>query len=92
MGTEKLTNKPETKTSVEFSNAEIREFKPTFGDTKARHLEFAFPVPKDSNLKGLCLRVSKSTRRKYFVLRYWQTKSEGTKYQPIRAKTNEAPV
>ena len=74
MGTKKLTNKLETKSSVEFSNAKIEKFKPTFGDTKARHLEFAFPVERGTHLKGLCLRVSKATRLKYFVLRYWYGK------------------
>ena len=74
MGTEILTNILETKTSVEFSNAKIEKFKPTFGDTKARHLEFPFPVPKGSHLKGLALRVSKATKLKYFVLRYWHGK------------------
>ena len=42
MGTKILTNKLETKVGVEFSNAKIDKFKPTFGDTKARHLELAF--------------------------------------------------
>ena len=75
MGTKKLANKPDTKTSkdfhVEFSNSSIDKFIPTFGDTKARHLEFAFPMPKGSHLKGLVLRVSKATKLKCFVLRYW---------------------
>jgi len=38
---EKLTNKPETKSSkdfhVEFFNAKIEKFKPTFGTSKARY-------------------------------------------------------
>ena len=54
---EKLTNKLETKSSkdfhVEFSNAKIDKFKPTFGDTKARHLEFPFSVPKGSHLSNM---------------------------------------
>jgi len=74
MGTKILTNILETKTSVEFSNAKIEKFKPTFGDTKARYLEFAFPVPRGSHLKGLALRVSKATQLKYFVVRYWHEK------------------
>ena len=74
MGTKILTNKLETKVGVEFSNAKIDKFKPTFGDTKARHLEFPFLVERGTHLKGLCLRVSKATKLKYFVLRYWHNK------------------
>ena len=74
MGTKKLSNKHDTKSSVEFSNTKIENFIPTFGETKARHLEFPFSVPKGSHLKGLCLRVSKATKLKYFVLRYWHNK------------------
>ena len=75
MGTEILTNKLETKSSkdfhVEFSNAKIEKFKPTFGNSKARYLECPFDVPKGSHLKGLVLKISKATKLKLFVLRYW---------------------
>ena len=71
MGTKILSNIPETKTSVEFSNTKIEKFKPTFGDTKARYLECHFDVPKGSHLKGLVLKISKATKLKLFVLRYW---------------------
>ena len=75
MDTKKLINKLDTKPSkyfhVEFSNASIENFKPTFGNTEAQHLYFPLPVPKGSHLKGLVLRVSKATKLKYFVLRYW---------------------
>ena len=74
MGTKKLTNKPDTNSSVDFSNAKIESCVPTFGDTKARHLEIPFSVPKGSHLKGLVLRISKATKLKYFVLRYWYNK------------------
>ena len=64
---EKLTNKLETKSSedfhVEFSNAKIEKFKPTFGISKARYLECPFDVPKGSHLKGLVLKISKATKK-----------------------------
>ena len=75
MSAKKLTNKLETKPSkyfhVEFSNAKIEKFKPTFGNSKARYLECPFDVPKGSHLKGLVLKISKATKLKLFVLRYW---------------------
>ena len=67
----KLTNKPETKSSkdfhVEFSNAKIEKFKPTFGTSKARYLVFSFDVPKGSHLKGLALKISKATKKKFKI-------------------------
>ena len=63
-----LSNKRETKSSVEtgnkkslkFSNAEIEKFSPTFGN--ARNLYIPFKVPHGSHLKGLCLRVPPKTK------------------------------
>ena len=75
MDPEKLANKPEIKSSkdfhVEFSNSKIEKFKATFGNSKARYLVFSFDVPKGSHLKGLALKISKATKIKYFILRYW---------------------
>jgi len=71
MHPEKLTNKPETKSSkdfhVEFSNAKIEKFKATFGTSKARYLVFSFDVPKGSHLKGLALKISKATKKKFKI-------------------------
>ena len=78
MHPEKLTNKPEIKSSkdfhVEFSNSKMEKFKATFGTSKARYLVFSFDVTKGSHLKGLALKISKATKLKYFVLRYWYNK------------------
>ena len=50
-------NKTRNKKTLEFSNAKIEKFSPTFGT--ARHVYIPFKVPHGSHLKGLCLRVSK---------------------------------
>jgi|TARA_R100000656_G_scaffold26237_1_gene23268 integrase len=76
----KLETKPDTTTgnktgnkrSLDYSNAKIEKFSPTFGT--ARHIYVPFKVPHGSHLKGLCLRVSKLKgfkTIKRFVLRYW---------------------
>ncbi len=60
-----LSNKRETKPSddtgdkkpLDFSNAKIEKFSPTFGN--GRNLYIPFKVPHSSHLKGLCLRVSR---------------------------------
>jgi len=72
-----LINKPQTKPSsrttnkkrLQFSNTEIDKLIPTFGNS--RHVRIPLKVPLRSHLKGLTLRISKSTRKKYFVLWYW---------------------
>ena len=74
-----LSNKRETKPSddtgnkkpLDFSNAKIEKYSPTFGN--ARNLYIPFKVPHGSHLKGLCLRVSRLKgfkKIKRFVLRY----------------------
>ena len=72
-----LINKPETnpsgktgnKKTLPFNNSAIEKYLPTFGNS--RHIKIPFKVPLRSHLKGLKLRTSKSTRKKYFVLCYW---------------------
>ena len=75
-----LSNKRETKPSddtgdkkpLDFSNAKIEKYFPTFGN--ARNLYIPFKVPHGSHLKGLCLGVSRLKgfkKIKRFVLRYW---------------------
>ena len=75
-----LSNKRETKPSddtgdkkpLDFSNAKIEKYSPTFGN--ARNLYIPFKVPHGSHLKGLCLSVSRLKgfkKIKRFVLRYW---------------------
>ena len=75
-----LSNKRETKPSddtgdkkpLDFSNAKIEKYFPTFGN--ARNLYIPFKVPHGSHLKGLCLSVSRLKgfkKIKRFVLRYW---------------------
>ena len=73
----KLINKPSTnpsdrtvnKKTLQFSNTAIDKYLPTFGNL--RHKSIPFRVPLKSHLKGLTLRMSKATKKKYFVLRYW---------------------
>ena len=73
----KLTNKPQTnlgeqttnKTTLQFSNPAIDKYLPTFGSL--RHKSISFKVPLRSHLKGLTFRMSKATKKKYFVLWYW---------------------
>ena len=73
----KLINKPPTilgeqttnKETLKFSNPAIEKYLPTFGNL--RHKSIPFKVPLKSHLKGLTLRMSKATKKKYFVLRYW---------------------
>ena len=73
----KLINKPATnlgeqttnKKTLQFSNPAIEKYLPTFGNL--RHKSIPFKVPLRSHLKGLTLRMSKATHKKYFVLRYW---------------------
>ena len=73
----KLINKPPTilgeqttnKETLQFSNPAIEKYLPTFGNL--RHKSIPFRVPLKSHLKGLTLRMSKATKKKYFVLRYW---------------------
>ena len=72
-----LINKPQTKSGGEttnrntlpFSNSAIEKYLPTFGNI--RHKSISFKVPLKSHLKGLTLRTSRATKKKYFVLWYW---------------------
>ena len=85
----KLINKPPTnlgeqttnKETLQFSNTAIEKYLPTFGNL--RHKTIPFKVPLKSHLKGLTLQMSKSTKRKYFVLRYWFQK----RYRPYTLGT-----
>ena len=73
----KLINKLQTnlgeqttnKKTLPFNNTVIDKHLPTFGNL--RHKSIPFRVPLKSHLKGLTLRMSKATKKKYFVLRYW---------------------
>ena len=60
---------PKEKKTLQFSNSAIEKYLPTFNNL--RHKTIPFKVPLKSHLKGLTLRMSKATKRKYFVLRYW---------------------
>ena len=72
-----LINKPSTnpsgntvnKKNLRLSNAEIDKLIPIFGNS--RHVRIPFKVPLRLHLKGLGINTSRSTRKKYFVLRYW---------------------
>ena len=85
----KLINKPQTnlgeqttnKTTLQFSNPAIDKYLPTFGSL--RHKSISFKVPLRSHLKGLTLRMSKATKKKYFVLWYWFQ----SKYHPYTLGT-----
>ena len=84
-----LINKPSTKPSgetinkktLQFSNSAIDKYLPTFGNP--RHKSIPFKVPLRSHLKGLRLNVSRATKKKYFVLRYWFQ----SKYRPYTLGT-----
>ncbi len=68
----KLSNKPVTeKDKLPFSNAAITKWIPTYGDSKDRFKKRPLDVPRDSHLKGLRLRHSRSTRKKDFILGFW---------------------
>ena len=85
----KLINIPETilggetgnKETLQFSNPAIEKYLPTFGNL--RHKSIPFKVPLRSHLKGLTLSVSRATKKKYFVLRYWFQ----SKYRPYTLGT-----
>ena len=63
------SDKTGNKKTLQFNNSAIEKYLPTFGNY--RHVKIPFKVPLRSHLKGLKLRISKSTRKKYFVLYYW---------------------
>ena len=57
---------PKEKETLQFNNKAIEKYLPTFGTQ--RQLIIPFKVPLKSHLKGLTLRMSKATKRKYFIL------------------------
>ena len=85
----KLINKLQTnlgeqttnKKTLPFNNTAIDKHLPTFGNL--RHKSIPFKVPLRSHLKGLTLSVSRATKKKYFVLRYWFQ----SKYHPYTLGT-----
>ena len=60
---------PKEKETLQFSNKAIDNYLPTFDNLRYKHIPFK--VPLKSHLKGLTLRMSFATKRKYFILRYW---------------------
>ena len=67
-----LSKKPVTKEDkLSFSNSAIDSWIPSFEDSKKRYIRKPFDVSFGSHLKGLCLRLSKSTRKKDFILEFW---------------------
>jgi integrase len=72
-----LSNKPSTnpseetinKKTLQFSNSAIDKYLPTFGNL--RYKSIPFKVPLRSHLKGIRLNVSRASKKKCFVLRYW---------------------
>ena len=60
---------PKEKKTLQFSNSAIDKYLPAFGNL--RYKAIPFKVPLKSHLKGLTLSMSKATKKKYFVLRYW---------------------
>jgi len=62
---EQTTNKK----TLQFSNTAIDKYLPTFGNL--RHKSISFRAPLKSHLKDLTIRMSKATKKKYFVLRCW---------------------
>ena len=64
------------KDKLPFSNSAIQKWTPTYGDSKDRLKERPLDVPRDSHLKGLHLRHSKSTKKKDFILMFWFEKKQ----------------
>ena len=65
-------NPPEDIKSIEFTNSAIEKLKveePDFGNKD--FLTIPFIVPRGSHLKGLTLAISKATKSKRFMLRFW---------------------
>jgi hypothetical protein len=65
-------NPPVTIKSIEFNNSAIDKLKveePDFGNKD--FLTIPFIVPRGSHLKGLTLTISKATKSKKFILRFW---------------------
>ena len=59
-----------------FSNSDIEKWVPTYGDSKDKFKELPLNVPKDSHLKGLHIRHSRSSRKKDFILMFWFNKKQ----------------
>ena len=57
-----------------FSNSAIEKWVPTYGDSKGKFKELPLDVPRDSHLKGLHIRHSRSSRKKDFILMFWFNK------------------
>ena len=57
-----------------FSNSDIEKWVPTYGDSKDKFKELPLNVPRDSHLKGLHIRHSRSSRKKDFILMFWHNK------------------
>ena len=76
--TKKSSNKLviEKEDKLPFSNSAIQKWIPTYGDSKDRFKERHLNVPRDSHLKGLRLRHSKSTKKKDFILMFWFDKKQ----------------
>ena len=77
---------PKEKPSLQFSNKAIDNYLPTFNNLRHKHVPFK--VPLKSHLKGLTLRMSKATKRKYFILRYWFQ----SRYHPLTLGTFIMPT
>ena len=63
-----------------FSNSDIEKWVPTYGDSKDKFKELPLNVPKDSHLKGLRIRHSRSSRKKDFILLFWFNKKQVNAY------------
>ena len=57
---------PKQRKTLQFNNKAIDNYLPTFDNLRYKHIPFK--VPLKSHLKGLTLRMSKATKRKYFIL------------------------
>ena len=77
---------PKEKETLQFNNKAIDNHLPTFGNLRYKHTPFK--VPLKSHLKGLTLRMSKATKRKYFILRYWFQ----SRYHPLTLGTFIMPT
>ena len=64
-----------------FSTSDIEKWVPTYGDSKDKFKELPLNVPKDSHLKGLRIRHSRSSRKKDLIIIGTKVLGMGQKYE-----------
>ena len=83
-------NPPKNIKSIDFTNSALEKLKTDdldFG--KQKFLTILFKVPRGSHLKGMALLLSKATKTKSFVLRFWY-EGHTQNYLFLTSKANRA--